>query len=193
MMAMPDPAPWDGALHWLTGAADRVTHWVNWTFTTQHLAEVAVIGAPLLALVTMLRLWHIKRLLRARRAWAVIPTERYTRRLSDDLVTNVGKIMSQVRRRAVGLRWWMWPASAIRFRLDVVNHGGTIYSISGPPWAREVLETAGFTGVILCPMDALDLSRLTPKGLYVAPDEPDFDLDVDAQTQPEGLFAPAGR
>jgi hypothetical protein len=185
----PDPAPWDGTIHWLTGAVDQVAHWVTWTFTMQHLAEAVVVGAPLVALVGAVRTWHIFRVLRARRAWAVIPTERYIRRLTDELVTNVGRILSQVRRPAVGLGWWLWPASAIRLRLDLVNRGGTIYSMSGPPWAREVIELATYTGLILCPMDALDLGRLTPKGLYVAPEEP---FDFDAQTQPDGLPTLAG-
>lgn len=175
------PPPLGGAIDWLTGVAHRTAHWFAWAFTMQHLAQVVLVGTPVLVLLVTLRAWHLRWLLKSRQSWAVIPTERYTRRLSDDLVTNVGKILSQVRRRAVGLGWWMRPASAIRFRLDSINYGGTIYSMSGPAWAREVLETTGYTGVILCPMSALDLSRLTPKGLYVASGEP---LYPDARTRP---------
>ncbi|HZD68467.1 MAG TPA: hypothetical protein VFA45_05995 [Actinomycetes bacterium] len=189
--APPDPnvAPWDDAVHWLTSAGHQVVHWASWPLSVEHLAEVAVIGAPLVSLVTVLRIWHVFRLLERRRRWAVIPTERYTRRLSDNLVTNVGKIMSQVRRRAAFLRWWMRPASSIRFRLDTITRGGMIYSIDGPRWAREVIETTGYTGIILCPMDALDLSQLTPKGIYVPPEgthEPGDDTQPGAWRQPVG-------
>ena len=189
---LPNSAPqtWDGALHWLADVGHQLAHWVTWTLNLHHLAGVAMVGASLGVLIGTLRVWHLKRLLSARRAWAVIPTDRYTRMLSDELVADVGKILSQVQRRALGLRWWMWPASAIRVRLDPTNYGGTIYSISGPPWAREVIETTGYTGIILCPMDALDLSRLTPKGLYVRPESP---FGFDAQTRPDAPLVPAER
>jgi hypothetical protein len=150
---------------------------------------VAVIGAPLLALVGTLRILHLQRLLAGRRAYAVIPTARHAR-MSEDAVDNLGRGIGQLRRRALFLRWWLRPASAIRVRLDVTNHGGTIYSLDGPPWTREIIETASFQGLILCPMDMLDLSKLTPKGLYIPPEEP---FDIDAPTLPELTPVPTGR
>lgn len=185
----PSPAPWDGTIHWLTSAFHNVVDWITWAFTVQHLAEAAVIGAPLLALLTMLRLWHIHRLLARRRAYAIIPTARHAK-MSEDAVDMVGRGLGQLRRRALLLRWWLRPASAFRIRLDTTNYGGTIYSLDGPPWMREQVETASFMGLILCPMDALDLGQLTPKGLYIPPEEP---FDFDAQTQPDAWPVPAGR
>jgi hypothetical protein len=178
---------WERAWHWLTGAGHHLVQAAGWLSQRQHIAEVVVVGLPVIVLLGLARTLVVWRLLEERQQWAIVPTSRFhsDEKSDETAYKNFANALSHVRLRAVGRQWWLRRAGALRVRLDTINQGGTIYSMGGPPWAKTVVEVAGYQGLILVPLDQLDPYELSPKGLIV---RPDVELADQEEETDSGLF-----
>jgi len=183
---------WHRVNHGVDQAITWVSHLLPW-LTVGHLAEVVVIGIPTLVLLATLRTLTVWRVLETRQTWVIIPTERFqsSERTDETAYKNFSNALSHVRLRATSRQWWLRRSGALRVRLDTINRGGTMYSLGGPPWAKPVVEVAGYAGLILCPFEALDPRMLTPKGMLVHPAD-EIPFDIDEPTDPGLLPEPVG-